>query len=84
MDELQAGTRRLRTVDPLLPLSFFFLLLLAQVVMRLDGEEHDRAQHEQLERDEADRNPEVHDFLDTLQQQLGQWFKPDWMRHGSP
>ena len=74
----------LRTADPLLPLSFFLLLLLSQVVMRLDAEEHDRAQHEQLERDEADRNPEVHDFLETLHQQLEQWFKPNRMRHGIP
>ena len=65
-----------------LPLSFFFLLFLLLVVMRLDGQEHGRAQHEQLECNEDYRNP-IHDFLDTLHQQLGQWFKPSWIRHGS-
>jgi hypothetical protein len=72
-----------RTVDPVLPLSFFFLLFLLFVVMGLDAEEHDRAQHEQLESDKDYGNP-IHDFLDTLHQQLGQWFKPSWMRHGIP
>jgi hypothetical protein len=66
-----------------LPLSFFFLLFLLFVVMRLDGEEHHRAQHEQLKRNKDDRNP-IHDFLNTLHQQLRQWFKPSWMLHGIP
>ena len=51
--------------------------------MRLDGEEHDRAQHAQLERDKDYRNP-IHDFLDTLHQQPRQWFKPHRMLHGIP
>jgi hypothetical protein len=66
-----------------LPLSFFFLLFLLFVVMRLDGEEHDRAQHEQLERNKEYGNP-IHDFLNTLHQQLRQWFKPSWMPHVIP
>jgi hypothetical protein len=54
-----------------LPLSFFFLLFLLFVVMRLDGEEHGRAYHGQLERNQDDGNP-IHDFLETLRQQPGQ------------
>jgi hypothetical protein len=45
-----------------LPLSFFFLLFLLFVVMRLDGEEHGRAQHEQFKRNKDYGNP-IHDFL---------------------
>ena len=48
-----------------LPLSFFFLLFLLLVAMRLDGEEHGRAQYGQLERNKDDGNP-IHDFLKTL------------------
>ncbi len=66
-----------------LPLSFLFLLFLLSVVMRLDAEEHERAQHEQLEHNEGDGNP-IHDFLDALHQQLRQWFKPSWIRRGIP
>ena len=51
--------------------------------MGLDGEEQGRAQHEKLERDEDDGDP-IHDFLDTLHQQLGQWFKPSRMLDGRP
>lgn len=58
-----------------LPLSFLFLLFLLLVVMRLDGEEHGRAQHEQLERNKDDGDP-IHDFLDTLHRQPRRWFKP--------
>jgi hypothetical protein len=57
-----------------LPLSFFFLLFLLFVVMRLDGEEQGCAYDEQLERDKDDGNP-IHDFLNTLHQQPGRWFK---------
>ena len=66
-----------------LSLPLFLLLFLLLVVMRLDGEEHDRAQHEQLERDKDDRHP-IHDFLDSLPRQLGQWFKPSGMLAGIP
>ena len=48
-----------------LPLPFFFLLFLLLVAMRLDGEEHGRAQYGQLERNKDDGNP-IHDFLKTL------------------
>jgi hypothetical protein len=51
---------RLRSVDFSL-LRFCFLFLLP-VVMRLDGEEKARAQHEQLNRNQEYRNP-PHDFL---------------------
>jgi len=66
-----------------LPLSFFFLLFLFFVAMRLDGEEQGGADDEQLERNENYRNP-IHDFLDPLHQQPGQWFKPNGMLHGIP
>jgi len=66
-----------------LPLSFFFLLFHLFVAMRLDGEEQGRAYDEELERNKDDRNP-IHDFLDTLRQQPGQWFKPNRMPHGMP
>jgi hypothetical protein len=66
-----------------LPLSFFFLLFLLFFAMRPDGEEHGRTYHEQLERNKTYGNP-IHDFLDTLHQQSGQWFKPDRRLHGSP
>jgi len=66
-----------------LPLSFFFLLFLLFVVMRLDGEEQGGAYHEQLERNKDYGNP-IHDFLNSLHQQPGQWFKPNWMLHGIP
>jgi hypothetical protein len=66
-----------------LPLSFFFLLFHLFVAMRLDGEEQGRAYDEELERDKDDRNP-IHDFLDTLHRQPGQWFKANWMLHLIP
>lgn len=50
---------------PRLPLPFLLLLFHRLFAMRLDGEEQGRAQDEQLERDEDDRNP-IHDFLDML------------------
>jgi hypothetical protein len=51
--------------------------------MRLDGEEQGGAYHEQLERNKDYGNP-IHDFLNSLHQQAGQWFKPNWMLHGIP
>jgi hypothetical protein len=51
--------------------------------MGLDGEEHGRAEHEQLDRDQDYWNP-IHDFLDTLHQQPRQWFQPNWMLQGIP
>ena len=44
---------------PLIPLLLLFLSL---VVVPLDGEEHASAEHENLERDEDDRDP-IHHFL---------------------
>ena len=38
--------------------------------MRLDGEKHAGAQHEDLERTEDYRDPKIHHFLNTLRQQL--------------
>jgi hypothetical protein len=66
-----------------LPLSFFFLLFQLFFSMRLDGEEQGCAYDEELERDKDDRNP-IHDFLNTLRQQPGRWFKPGWMLHVIP
>jgi hypothetical protein len=66
-----------------LPLSFFFLLFQLFFSMRLDGEEQGCAYDEELERDKDDRNP-IHDFLNTLRQQRGRWFKPSWMPHVIP
>lgn len=56
-------------------------------MMRLDGEENARAQHEQLERNQKYRNP-LHDFLKALhssleisRSQVNEWLEPNWMRH---
>lgn len=40
------------------------------IAMGLDGQEHARAQHEDLERTEDYRDPKIHHFLKTLRQQL--------------
>ncbi len=51
----------------LLHLLFVFL---GSIVMRLDGEKHARAQHQELERTEDYRDPKIHHFLKTLRRQL--------------
>ena len=61
----------LRCVHFLLFLLLHLLLVfLGSIMMRLDGEKHARAQHQELERTEDHRDPKIHHFLKTLRRQL--------------
>ncbi|WP_192888251.1 hypothetical protein [Achromobacter xylosoxidans] len=51
-------------------LRHLLLVLFFPIAMGLDGQEHARAQHEDLERTEDYRDPKIHHFLKTLRQQL--------------
>ena len=71
----RAVSRRTRGLAPRFPLPslhllLFLLLLFGSIVMGLDGEKHERAQHEDFERTEDYRDPKIHHFLKTLLQQL--------------
>ncbi|WP_176461344.1 hypothetical protein [Bordetella genomosp. 1] len=41
----------------------FLLVFLFSLAVRPDGEKHERAQHDELERTEDDRDPKIHHFL---------------------